>query len=116
MISSFSLILLGLATFRLTRLLVYDQITDFIRRPFHEIEEEIQEDGTVEEYIHIKGKGIQRFIGELLSCHWCTGIWSAAFLYIGYSYLPTIFNPILIILSIAALAAILQVIVLYLTD
>ncbi|UTW69088.1 DUF1360 domain-containing protein [Anaerobacillus sp. HL2] len=36
-----------LASFRLTRLLVFDQITAFIRKPFHETIEETLEDGSV---------------------------------------------------------------------
>ncbi|WP_053217665.1 DUF1360 domain-containing protein [Virgibacillus senegalensis] len=111
MISWFTLGLLGLAAFRLTRLLVYDEITSFIRAPFHEEKEETLADGTTEVVIYIKGKGVRRFIGELLSCQWCTGIWSAACLYAGYVFWPFYFLPIIIILSVAAISSILEVIV-----
>ncbi|SDK28441.1 DUF1360 domain-containing protein [Sediminibacillus albus] len=109
-----TLVLLGLAAFRLTRLFVYDDIFRFIRAPFHEEKEEIVEDGTVEVVLYIKGKGIRRFIGELLSCQWCTGIWSASCLYIGYLLWPWIFLPIIAILAIAAFASIIEVIVSFL--
>ena len=79
----FEFFLITLATFRLTRLLVYDKITTFIRNPFHETREELESDGAVVEVLYVKGKGIRKFIGELLSCHWCTGMWCAAFLYGG---------------------------------
>lgn len=56
MITWFEFVLISLASFRLTRLLIYDKITSFIRRPFHEIIEEELPDGTVESYLHIKEK------------------------------------------------------------
>ncbi|WP_407271735.1 DUF1360 domain-containing protein [Radiobacillus sp. PE A8.2] len=108
MLSWFIFMLLGLATFRLTRLLVFDDITSFIRAPFHEEREEVTEDETIEVIIYIKGKGLRRFVGELLSCHWCTGIWCAAILYAGLYFLPTIFFPIIVILSLAAVSSIVQ--------
>ncbi len=111
--SLFSFLLLGLATFRLTRLLVYDQITEFLRAPFHDVVEEVQEDGTVEEVIHIKGEGIRKFFGELLSCHWCTGVWCSILLYIGYVLIPYWITPIIMVLSVAAVASIIQVFVDY---
>lgn len=104
--------LLALATFRLTRLLVYDKITQFIRKPFHYEYEKVLEDGTVETYFEIKGTGIQKFIGELLSCYWCTGVWCALFLYLGYLFIPNYFIPIIIILSIAGCASFLEAVLL----
>ncbi|MEH7223922.1 DUF1360 domain-containing protein [Bacillus sp. JJ1566] len=106
--SVFEFILLGLASFRLTRLLVSDKITEFIRRPFHEVIQEELPDGTVEEYIQLKGTGLKRWIGELLSCYWCTGVWSTAFLYILYElYLP-LSEPLILIFAIAGLASIIE--------
>ncbi|WP_102347297.1 DUF1360 domain-containing protein [Bacillus sp. Marseille-P3661] len=103
-------ILLFLATFRLTRLLVYDKITNFIRRPFHNEYEETLEDGTVETFIEIKGTGLRKFIGELLSCYWCTGLWCAIVLYACYLFVPFYINPIIIVLAIAGCAALLEAI------
>ncbi|WP_449539509.1 DUF1360 domain-containing protein [Ferdinandcohnia sp. Marseille-Q9671] len=104
----FEFILLGLASFRLTRLLVFDKITEFIRRPFHEVIVEELPDGNVEEYIQLKGSGLRRWIGELLSCYWCTGIWSTIFLYVIYTlYLP-LSEPLILIFAIAGLAAIIE--------
>ncbi|MCT2536170.1 DUF1360 domain-containing protein [Aquibacillus koreensis] len=110
MLSWYMFILLGLATFRFTRLIVFDTITNFLREPFHEVKEEVLEDGSIEEVIHIKGKGIQRFIGELLSCQWCFGVWSAAIIFVGYTLFPYMFFPIIVILALAAVASIIQVV------
>ncbi|WP_226035556.1 DUF1360 domain-containing protein [Aquibacillus saliphilus] len=116
MITWFTFLLLSLATFRLTRLVVYDDITNFIRLPFHDIREEVNEDGSIDEILYIKGSGIRKFIGELLSCHWCTGIWSAAILFVGYTLFPFMVMPLIIILALAAVGSIVQVITNYISD
>lgn len=100
--------LLVFASFRLTRLIVYDTITEFIRAPFHETVVETLEDGSTETYIEIKGTGIKYWIGELLSCHWCTGIWCTAAIYAAYEFYPDLSMPFITILAVAGLASIIQ--------
>jgi hypothetical protein len=97
-----------IASFRLTRLIVNDKITEFIRKPFHKTIEETTPTGEIETYIEIKGTGLRYWIGELLSCHWCTGIWSAAFIYIMYLLWPQYTWPVIIVLAIAGGASIIQ--------
>jgi hypothetical protein len=113
MVTWLSFVLLSLAAFRLTRLIVYDKITGFIRAPFFEREEKIFPDGTVEEVISFKGNGFRRWIGELLSCYWCVGIWVSILLFTGFYFFSTVFLPIIIILAIAAVAAIIEVVISY---
>ncbi|WP_047982217.1 DUF1360 domain-containing protein [Ornithinibacillus contaminans] len=108
--------LLVLATFRLTRLLVFDKITGFIRKPFHHEIEEIDSDGMTTTYIEIRGNGLRYWIGELLSCYWCSGIWCAAFL-IGLAYVWPIGSEVLIaLLAIAGVAGICEAIVQRIVD
>ncbi|MGM0920674.1 MAG: DUF1360 domain-containing protein [Bacillota bacterium] len=111
MIGWIDFILLFLASFRLTRLLVYDKITAFIRRPFHKEAKEVLPDGSTLSYIEIKGEGLQKWIGELLSCYWCTGIWTSAFLYIIFINMLDLASPLILILAIAGCAAILESII-----
>lgn len=113
MITWFSFILLSLAVFRFTRLIVYDKITGFIRAPFFETEEKWLSDGSLEEIITFKGGKWKRWIGELLRCHWCVGIWSTIFLFIGFHFFTSIFTPIIIMLAIAAMASIIEVFISY---
>lgn len=113
MISWFTFVLLSFASFRLTRLVVYDKITAFLRAPFLEREIVSLEDGSMEEQITIKGKGIRYGIGSLLSCYWCVGIWTAAILCVGLYFFNPIFMPIVIILAVAGVAAIIETIVSY---
>ncbi|MDP4162746.1 MAG: DUF1360 domain-containing protein [Bacillota bacterium] len=108
MLNWINIFILIFATFRLTRLIVYDTITEFLRRPFHKTVEEISPDGKTESYIEIKGTGIRYWIGELLSCHWCTGFWCTVIIYSSYLLWPLIAAPVITILAIAGCASIIQ--------
>ncbi|WP_068672589.1 DUF1360 domain-containing protein [Oceanobacillus sp. Castelsardo] len=114
--SGFEFVLFVLATFRLTRLIVFDKITTFIRNPFLDEVEETEADGRVVTYIEIKETGIKRWFGELLSCYWCTGTWCAVFLFGLYYVWPTIMEFVIIVLAIAGAAGFLESIVNRLTD
>lgn len=85
-------VLLSLATFRLVRLFTYDHITESLRsigrdRP-----------GTFLGTVH-----------DLLACPWCTGIWFAFLMYLGYALSRDFAMPVILILSIAALASVFQI-------
>ncbi|MCG1020154.1 DUF1360 domain-containing protein [Sutcliffiella horikoshii] len=107
----FWFILLGLASFRLTRLVVLDKITTIIRKPFVEEIEEENENGEMEAYIIIKGKGIRKWIGELLSCYWCTGVWVTTGLFLLITFYPFAGKSALIIFAAAGVAGIMESIV-----
>lgn len=111
-----NLLILSLACFRLTRLLVYDKITEIIRSPFFEEMEEENELGEKEIYYLPKKDGMKRFFGELLSCYWCTGIWTAAGI-VGFAYFfPDVMAPIILILAIAGAASILETFIQHFLD
>src|SRR5690606_25909625 len=109
-------VLIALATFRLTRLIVFDKITEFVRKPFIEEVEEINEHGEIEFYIETKGNGLSKWIGELLSCHWCRGMWVSIFLILFYLYFPFYAQIPILILAVAAVAAIIELIIGLLMD
>ncbi|MGW5951920.1 DUF1360 domain-containing protein [Bacillus mycoides] len=100
----------ALAAFRLTRLIVYDKITAFLRRPFIDELEITEPDGSVSAFTKVKGKGLRKWIGELLSCYWCTGVWVSAFLLVLYKWIPIVAEPVLALLAIAGAAAIIETI------
>ncbi|HZG72977.1 MAG TPA: DUF1360 domain-containing protein [Chondromyces sp.] len=110
-LSIYQFIVMCLASFRITRLLVFDKITEFIRAPFFEEIEELDEDGKKEIYIVPKSNGIKGWIGQLLSCYWCTGIWVAIGCYILSWQIPQFAAPLLTIFAIAGAAAIIESIV-----
>lgn len=72
----FDAVMLSLAAFRITRLVVYDKITRFFREWFVEVQvEEIEGRQMVAltPVLH----GIKGTIHDLLGCPWCIGVWSA---------------------------------------
>jgi hypothetical protein len=107
-ITFLELMVFGLASFRLTRLLVYDKITAFLRDLFIKEIEEIDENGEKSIYLVPKDGWFREFFGELLSCYWCTGIWSSIALYTLYCLLPSIAVPLLFVLAISGIAAIIE--------
>ncbi len=77
--------LLGLATFRLGRMLAYDKVAEPLREPFTRT--------TVDSYgaaqtVEPAGRGMRRALGELLACPICVGTWIAAGLVYGMHLLP----------------------------
>ncbi|MGE6631018.1 DUF1360 domain-containing protein [Bacillus sp. NPDC077027] len=106
-----SFIVFSLAAFRLTRLIVFDTITAPFRRNFHEEHEETNAQGEIETYIVIKGKGLRAWIGELISCYWCTGVWCTAALIGIYILSPSVSMWLNLLLAIAAAAGIIEAVV-----
>lgn len=72
----FDFILLILASFRITRLVVYDKITRFFRELFMDIRIE-EVDGIKTVVLTPAIRGIRGTLYDLLMCPWCIGIWSA---------------------------------------
>lgn len=107
-ISFQELVLLALASFRLTRLFVYDKITGFIRNLFIIEREELDENGEKAIYLIPRDGKFRGFFGELLSCYWCTGMWSSIVICVLYFVVPAFMVPIVIILAVAGLAAIVE--------
>ncbi|WP_062351990.1 DUF1360 domain-containing protein [Bacillus kwashiorkori] len=106
-----TVIILGLASFRLTRLIVFDKITEFVRRPFFDEVIEKAENGQEEVYLVVKEGGWKRWIGELLSCYWCTGIWASIFLVLLFLLNEQIANIIILVLAVAAIGSIIETII-----
>jgi hypothetical protein len=63
---------LAAATFKASRALTRERVGSFVRQPFVEGEADTGEDERP------AGTGIQRAIGELVTCPRCLGTWSAA--------------------------------------
>ncbi|HZT65045.1 MAG TPA: DUF1360 domain-containing protein [Acidimicrobiales bacterium] len=65
--------LLGVATFKLSRLIARDKVTSFLRAPFTRYKgqgpaSEVQEEP--------RGEGLRRGVGELATCPFCMGQWA----------------------------------------
>ena len=101
------LIIIILASFRFTHLVVFDDITSFIRKPFITTSIVKNASGDLEQNIEIKGTGLRHFIGSILSCYWCSGIWCSLLVVLIYFYFPVTF-PLFLILAVAGGAAIIE--------
>ncbi|WP_066071229.1 DUF1360 domain-containing protein [Neobacillus soli] len=110
-ITILNLFILSLASFRLTRLIVFDKITEFIREPFFDEVAEENEEGEIEVYYIPKKTGAGKFLGELLSCYWCTGIWASTAVVGMFLLSPDYTTPVILVLAVAGLASILESIV-----
>jgi hypothetical protein len=79
------LLLIGIATHKLSRLITKDKVTSFIRAPFTR-DQKPSGHGEVEE--EPRGSGLQRAVGELLSCPYCVAQWVAAGFTLGLATSP----------------------------
>jgi len=79
------LVLAGIATHKLSRVIAKDRVTAPLRAPFTEFEGE-GGPGEVEE--SPRGSGLRRAIGELLVCPFCLGQWVATGILAGLAVVP----------------------------
>lgn len=79
------LLLMGVATYRGSRLLTKDKVTSFLRAPFTRRTGSI---GGAEVMDEPRGHGVHRSVGELLACPFCVGMWIASGLTMGHVTAP----------------------------
>jgi hypothetical protein len=94
-ISGMTYIMLILASYRLTHLIVFDKITEFIRKPFVKKVKMETENGTETKEVPTS------MVGYLLKCYWCAGIWSSILLGAAYLLFPKVTFVFILIFSIA---------------
>ncbi len=79
------IVLLGVATHKLSRLLTKDHVTTPLRAPFTEFQGPA---GAGEVNERPRGVGLQHVLGELVTCPFCLGQWVAAALGCGLALAP----------------------------
>ncbi|MFN2454470.1 MAG: DUF1360 domain-containing protein [Pyrinomonadaceae bacterium] len=79
------LVLLSIATHKLSRIITKDRVTSPLRAPFTEFEKPA---GTSEVSEKSRGTGMQRAVGDLLICPWCMSPWVAGALVFGLVFKP----------------------------
>jgi hypothetical protein len=79
------LLLVGIATHKLTRTITRDRATAPLRARFTAYKRSLGH-GEVEE--EARGRGLRRAVGELLTCPFCTGPWIAGALVCGMALAP----------------------------
>jgi hypothetical protein len=106
-IGSIEWLVLALATYRLVRLLLEDEIMSGLRSLFIEVQERQQADESPLEVVIIKGRGWRYAVGYVLTCHWCAGIWVAAMV-VGLYLFASPLYPVLLLLSLAGASSVLH--------
>lgn len=79
------ILLLGVATHKLSRIITRDWVTSPLRAPFTEYQSSA---GAGEVNEKARGEGMRRALGDLLTCPWCMGPWVAAALAYGFVLKP----------------------------
>ncbi|MFF7238070.1 DUF1360 domain-containing protein [Streptomyces collinus] len=77
--------LLGVATYKTSRLLTRDKVTSFVRAPFTRRTGRGEANEVLDEP---RGTGVRRAVGDLLSCPFCTSAWAATALVCSYTASP----------------------------
>lgn len=102
-LGGFDYLIMLLATWRLTRLFVYDNITRFVREQFMDVVK------VGRGYkLETPKTGPRRTLAELFTCPWCTSVWAGAvvvFLYMLTEYAVFPF----VLLGLSAVASALQI-------
>jgi hypothetical protein len=83
--SPVEIVVYGIATHKLSRLLSREKVTSVLRSPFTEFEEPSHLSEVNE---RPRGRGMRRAIGQLLACPFCLGMWVASGFTLGAAYLP----------------------------
>src|SRR3978361_1786112 len=79
------ILLIGVASHKLSRLVAKDKVTSPLRAPFTEFEEQ---GGPSEFEERSRGSGFRKAIGELLICPYCLGLWVVAAFSLGLLIAP----------------------------
>ena len=99
------LVIIMLATFRLTRLFVYDKIMAFFREQFYDAKLVKGVGMTLEK----PERGPRRTLADLLSCPWCISVWMSATVLFFYALTEYAWYPILF-LAVSGVASVFQVV------
>jgi hypothetical protein len=78
-------VLIGAASYKLSRLITKKKVTAFVRAPFTELE---GKGGPAELEEKPRGTGLQRALGELLVCPYCLGLWASGGFHVGLLFAP----------------------------
>jgi hypothetical protein len=105
-VTPFEFFILVLAVFRLTRLVVYDTVSQFVRDLFLDTTT-VEENGVV--YVDRKkpARGFRRLVADLLSCPWCVGMWASTFSVVIYFLVPITW-PFWLLLAVAGGSTLIQ--------
>jgi hypothetical protein len=100
------MVLMSIATYKLSRLITKDKITGFLRAPFTRYKGESERPSEVSE--EPRGQGFQRAVGELLVCPYCLAQWVGTAFVSLYLFSPRLARLLGSLFSIVAGSDVLQ--------
>jgi hypothetical protein len=100
------IVLIGTASYKLSRLISKKKVTSFVRAPFTELE---GRGGPAELEEKPRGSGLRRAVGELLVCPYCLGLWASGGFHVGLLFAPRATRFSASVLSAMAISDFLQV-------
>lgn len=104
--SAADLVLVGVASHKLSRLIAKDKVTGPLRAPFTRLQ---GKGGPAEVEEAARGTGLQKAIGELLICPYCLGLWVAAGFSLGLLFAPRLTRFIAFVFSALTISDFLSV-------
>ena len=110
-VEPYDVVLLGVATHKLSRLVAKDTVTAPLRAPFTEF---AGPQGQGELHEEVRGHGLRHTIGELLTCPFCLAQWMATGFAAGLVFAPRATRLVAATFSAVALSDALQNIYAYL--
>jgi hypothetical protein len=99
------LLLLGVATHKIARIVTKEMITSPLRAPFTQYKGPA---GAGEINESTRGTGLRHAIGELLTCPFCFAVWVASYLTYGFVFAPRVTRLIAGIFGMVTLSDTLQ--------
>jgi uncharacterized protein DUF1360 len=100
------LVLIGAASYKLSRLVAKKKITSFVRAPFTELQ---GKGGPAELEEKARGHGLRRAVGELLICPYCLGLWASGAFHAGLLFAPRATRFSASVLSAMTISDLLQI-------
>jgi hypothetical protein len=111
-LSAEDVLIAGMATQRLSRLLTKAEVTSPLRAPFTRVEEK---GGPAEVEEAPRGTGLRAAVGKLITCPYCIGVWLAALFNYAFVLWPSHTRLVARIFATAAVADFLQALYVRLT-
>lgn len=105
-VTIFDFVLISLASFRLTRLFVYDSIMHFLRDIFLK-RDVMYVDGQVRILRSKHPDGFLRAMSDLFSCPWCTGL-QVAMIVVFFYYLSPLSWIVILMFAVGGVATFIQ--------
>lgn len=96
-------LILSLAVYRITHLIVFDKIFDPIRNIF--VTRNFK--APIPTYT-LQGGIVRRIIGKIMNCYWCSGIWVAAVIVFGFYGFTDIKTSLLLTFALAAIQSLIE--------